>query len=1009
MDALVTSGSTITIRPDPEKASDFQVKARAWESTDLNASVVATSSALSSPLDYCVSGASASQHSIGLRNNGEVIAWGNQLDGKLANGVTTNSSIAPILMKRLVSGSPVTVSDAVAAATGNAHSLIADSAGYAWACGDNAHGQLGTNSTTDSSYLNRVIKSTTSTDYLTDVTHVAGGVDFSMALDTSGQVWAWGSQVGGRLGNGATMSDKLYAGRVEKAVGVFLTDIDKIVAGESHVLALDDGLSGGSVWVWGDNTDGKLGVGDTTLRSRAEKMKASGGADFTGVADIAAGVAHSVMLKSDGTVWNCGQQSNGRLGNGVSVASSITAPVQVLAVPSSGDPYRENPAAGLERIVMVAAGPRHSLALKAGGTVWAWGSNTQGQLGDGSTTDRDRATKVPGLTDIIWIGAGGRDGSSNTSFALKRDGTLYAWGSNGNRELADGTTTNRVSPVVSTANNFFKPVQEVSIAAIEPFVKESEDTNYGQFRISRSLKSSAANSLTVTYAVAGSAVPGGDYLALTGTATIPANQRSIDFLVFPGWNIGTYTGNKSVIASLKGSPNYTVTVGIAGVTIEDEDDSPAPVVYIADRSAEGVGSPMVIPAGTGTLLDPFDGSTADHFDAAMRKVMLDNDPSAPGFVGTIVKLGPGNFRTRGNLYNYFGLGWSMESGMQIVGEDTPGNPDQTVLTLEVSGIPIGLPEVSPPEDSIRVIGSYSIVFNCSVKNLTINCDSELITNYGTNVWLKSSFLGIALSGDDIAIDGVTVRGAHGHIPSKQEGWSISIGGNNVRDSFSNKIVNCVSEDFYGMYACGPTIWFGMDFSVTPFAYRRNFGLIENCVVNENPWLSYTLNTGTLRNNVSNSCGWGVRQDTGMYESLRIVGNVFNDCEKHAIEMNIDGWVPIDDVTNIPLFDIHTGNRAPNWNVLIENNYLEVSGSGSLGGTLLQASSSRPMLGLEIIGNTMNFLQPCFNGEYAVAMDNPNYRESRVFFNTSNRNGIRINGDPSFFFDTNFFPNIDYLP
>ncbi len=113
---------------------------------------------------------------------------------------------------------------------------------------------------------------------------------------------------------------------------------------------------------------------------------------------------------------------------------------------------------------------------------------------------------------------------------------IQIWNSRmGRRSLA-------LSPVISNANNFFKPKQDVSVAAIEPFVKENTGT--GVFRISRSLFSSKTSSLTVNYTASGTATAGSTYTALTGSATIPANQSYVDVSVAPISNLATYTGEQ---------------------------------------------------------------------------------------------------------------------------------------------------------------------------------------------------------------------------------------------------------------------------------------------------------------------------------------------------------------------------------------------------------------------------------------------------------------------------------
>ncbi|HYO56780.1 RCC1 domain-containing protein, partial [Archangium sp.] len=135
---------------------------------------------------------------------------------------------------------------------------------------------------------------------------------------------------------------------------------------------------------------------------------------------------HTLLVRLDGTVWSWGFGGFGQLGDGTTT-SVRTTPVQVQ---------------GLTSAVSVAAGGDHSLALRHGGTVWAWGANSSGQLGNASITQRTTPVQVSGLTGVTAIAAG-----EGHSLAVRDDGTLWAWGENASGQLGDGSTTDRLSPV----------------------------------------------------------------------------------------------------------------------------------------------------------------------------------------------------------------------------------------------------------------------------------------------------------------------------------------------------------------------------------------------------------------------------------------------------------------------------------------------------------------------------------------------------------------------------------
>ena len=174
-------------------------------------------------------------------------------------------------------------------------------------------------------------------------------------------------------------------------------------------------ITSGDVFTWGNNFYGQLGDGTNADKFSGVDVVIDGlGQPLTNVLSVAAGGGSTYVLKSDGTVWAWGSNQRGQLGDGT--ATDSLAPVQVQ---------------GLSGVIAVAAGLSHAVAIKGDGTVWAWGSNTDGQLGDGSNSDSFTPVQVNGLTGVTAVAAG-----SAHTLALKGDGTVLAWGSNASLQLA---------------------------------------------------------------------------------------------------------------------------------------------------------------------------------------------------------------------------------------------------------------------------------------------------------------------------------------------------------------------------------------------------------------------------------------------------------------------------------------------------------------------------------------------------------------------------------------------
>jgi len=243
------------------------------------------------------------------------------------------------------------------------------------------------------------------------------------ALGQAGSAWAWGYNFEGELGDGTNTNRELP---------VTVLNVSGIIAvsgGDYHSLGLQ---SDGTVWAWGANYYGQLGDGTVIERWTAARVLGPGGMGvLTDIVGIAAGDLHNLALKSDGTVWAWGDNWWGELGDGTN--TDRWTPVQVRGPGGVG--YLTN-------VVAIATGGWHSLALKSDGTVWAWGYNKYGQLGDGTTTDSAYPIQVAGLSGVVSIAGGFQH-----SLAVTDTHEVRAWGRNLDGALGDGTTTNRWLPI----------------------------------------------------------------------------------------------------------------------------------------------------------------------------------------------------------------------------------------------------------------------------------------------------------------------------------------------------------------------------------------------------------------------------------------------------------------------------------------------------------------------------------------------------------------------------------
>jgi alpha-tubulin suppressor-like RCC1 family protein len=261
--------------------------------------------------------AAGTDSSLALTSTGAVLAWGLNNDGQLGNGSTGNN-VAPVNVS-LPAGTKVT-----AIAAGSWHGLAVTSTGSVLAWGYNGDGELG-----DGTKTNSDVPVTVKLPSGTKVVAVAAGGFYSLALTSTGAVYAWGYNADGELGNGKKASStvpvkvKLHGKVTAIAAGGALAGVGTAAAGPGHSLAV---TSAGAVFAWGYNAHGELGNGKTTNSTVPVKVKLPGGKKVTAVA---AGQIHSLALTSTGAVLAWGGNNFGQLGNGSYEGSDVPVGVKL--------------------------------------------------------------------------------------------------------------------------------------------------------------------------------------------------------------------------------------------------------------------------------------------------------------------------------------------------------------------------------------------------------------------------------------------------------------------------------------------------------------------------------------------------------------------------------------------------------------------------------------------------------------------------------------------------------
>lgn len=347
-------------------------------------------------------------------------AWGDDTDGTIGNGATTTTDqYSPVLINNSTGFVDI--------AANRRHACATKVDGTFWCWGHDGDGQQGNGS--------GVTSTQTEPQQVAGLSNIIDGAttEFtSCALNSSGTIYCWGAQIHGIQGNGVVSSTDTH----DPAALTTYTDFIEIDAGETHMCGL---RSNGEIYCWGRSNNGEVGIVNT---DNSTPLKAGTYSDYVAVAT---GGYHSCGLRLNGDVYCWGANTDGCLGNG---DLSTDTPVPQLVL-------------GGHKFIDIEAGWQHTCGITEDGSALCWGSDNYGQLGNGSATTTAQSTpvEVSNINDFIQITAGG-----SMTCGVTSTGDGYCWGRNNtDGQLGDTTTTNRDIPTLVDGSlkftNIFLPYE----------------------------------------------------------------------------------------------------------------------------------------------------------------------------------------------------------------------------------------------------------------------------------------------------------------------------------------------------------------------------------------------------------------------------------------------------------------------------------------------------------------------------------------------------------------------
>ena len=359
----------------------------------------------------------------------ELFSWGyQQYSGQVGDNTTVNRS-----SPKLIPGTPSwkTIVQAY-----SSQRMATKDNGTIWRWGDNSYGKTGDNSNVTKSSPMQI---GADTDWSTTESAHGIGNHHALMVKTDGTMWGMGRNNYGQLGLGARANggnNSAYSSPTQ------VLGSDWAAASGSYNASL--GLkTDGTMWAWGSNSYGKLGIGQPSNNAnRSSPTQIGGESDWTKIN----GGGNFMAVRSPGLMFTWGFNREGQLGNNQQ---------------SSGSPFGKQPSPVniMEDVSDISFGREQAYSVKTNGTMWSWGHNSWGELGLNDKTFRSSPTQIPGTT---WVQV---SSGNNSCYARKSDGTVWSWGRNSSGALGVNNNTKYSSPVQIGTGTDWTTIEGASFGA----------------------------------------------------------------------------------------------------------------------------------------------------------------------------------------------------------------------------------------------------------------------------------------------------------------------------------------------------------------------------------------------------------------------------------------------------------------------------------------------------------------------------------------------------------------